>query len=229
MKLKCKPRLFIDMDGTIAEWRNLYIDLEEYEGKYAITEKIDEILRTPGYFYSLRPNINLITAISMLYKIGEIELFILSCCLPDTEAGSPKKEKNMWLDKFLPEIDKKHRIFVPDGKDKKHYIPKGAGDNFLLDDYTQNLRNFSVGTAIKFLNGINSNNKTWYGNKLSCTRTAKSFVDAISDIVLYGALIRDEEPDAIKKPFDYKNFDFQQVTKEMQRISSSEIEDGKER
>ena len=47
----------------------------------------------------------------------EIEVNILSAYLTDSQYAL--QEKNEWLDRYLPEIDQTHRIFVPCGSDKK--------------------------------------------------------------------------------------------------------------
>ena len=51
------PRLFVDMDGTIAEWRNLSINVtaEEEAKSMMIEQKLNEILYSPDYFLSLAP------------------------------------------------------------------------------------------------------------------------------------------------------------------------------
>lgn len=119
-----KPRLFVDMDGTLA-----------------VFKKIDtlETLYERNYFLTLEPQMNVVNAVrNIIENNTDIEVFILSAVLSDSKYALA--EKNDWLDRYLPEIDMQHRIFPPCGEDKKDYIPMGVRPNdCLLDDYTKNL------------------------------------------------------------------------------------------
>ena len=149
--MKNKLKLFVDMDGTLAEWRkacsieHLYLD---------------------GYFYTLKPNKELISFLkNTLHSIIEIDVFIASSYITEKS----KIEKNMWLDKYFP-VNKNNRIFIPEGINKSSYIIKHLNEpiskkHILLDDYTPNLiewRN-AGGTAIKALNGVNRIEGKWDG------------------------------------------------------------------
>lgn len=215
----CKPRLFVDMDGTLAEWRNIQIDIEEYEDVSELPKKIDEILRLPGYFKTLKPNINVVNCMKQLLKEDNFEIYILSCVLSDTNKSHPEADKNAWLDKYLPEIDKKHRIFVPDGKDKKQYVPLGVGKNdYLLDDYTKNLKQWEQnGTAIKLLNGVNANKGTWNGSRVSAMQSATSLASLISQIISKQMPVKDKVPQSDTKPFNYKEFRDKQLKQELKQ------------
>ena len=103
------------------------------------------------------------------------------------------EEKNMWLDKYLPEIDMSHRIFPPCGSDKKEYIPSGIRKNdYLIDDYTHNLTLWSPpAQGIKILNGINHTNRTWKGSRLSLNKAPKELSKDIANIVMHNIEIRD--------------------------------------
>lgn len=200
-----KPRLFVDMDGTLAEWRNIVISLEHIEECYkkdVIEQKLDRILYTPGYFRSLKPQMNVVAAIKKIIAEGEIETFILSCALPDKYGQSPEKDKDWWLDRYIPEIDKEHRIFVPNGENKNNYIPGGIRPtDALLDDYTKNLRNFSeVARAIKLENNINGRHGTWAGNRVSYI--ADTLAEDLSEIVINNKMIihKDVPKDAKEIP-----------------------------
>lgn len=76
------------------------------------------------------------------------------------------REKNEWLDRYIPEIDSYHRIFPPCGGNKKEYIPGGIRKtDTLLDDYTLNLSQWEPpAKGIKLLNGINHTKGTWQGD-----------------------------------------------------------------
>lgn len=202
MKVYRKPRLFIDMDGTLAEWRNIHIDIDSSEeaNKDRVMERLNEVLYSPVYFSSLEPHQEVIDAIKGLIKRNEVEVFILSCVLPDRGDVSPLKQKNEWLDKYLNEIDSAHRIFVPDGQDKKLYVPNGIMENdTLLDDFTKNLEKWiKVGKGIKLLNQINSSKGTWMGPKISYAKSASEIEDGLLEIILKGKDIKHNEPSKIK-------------------------------
>lgn len=141
-------RIFIDMDGTLAEWKNI---------------KSNEELYQKGYYETLKPNKYILQEIKKLIEEGR-DIFILSSFLSDSNYAL--NEKNNWLDKYLPELPKDRRIFVPYGESKYKYIPnKITAFDYLIDDYTKNLLEWrSVGgTGVKFLNGINHLKGIWEG------------------------------------------------------------------
>lgn len=146
-----KRRIFVDMDGTLAEWRNI-------EDTAVLYEK--------GYYESLKPNELLLQEIQNLIRKGE-DVYILSSFLDDSEYAL--EEKKIWLKRYLPELSDEKKIFVKYGDIKATYIPNGIGiDDYLIDDYTKNLLEWkdAGGTGIKFLNGINHTRGTWDGMKL---------------------------------------------------------------
>lgn len=136
------------MDGTLAEWKNVTSNYELYQ---------------QGYYESLRPNEHILNETKRLIKEGE-NVFILSSFLSDSAFAL--EEKNSWLDKYLPELKKENRIFVPYGECKYKYIPnKITSYDYLIDDHTKNLLDWkdAGGTGIKFLNGINHLKGIWQG------------------------------------------------------------------
>lgn len=141
-------RIFIDMDGTLAKWKNVINADELYE---------------QGYYLNLEPNSKLIEEIKSLIWKGE-DIYILSSFLDGSKYALD--EKNKWLDKYLPELDNERRIFVKYGDNKSDYIKSGiSNSDYLLDDYTKNLIDWKIagGTGIKYLNGINHTKGTWKG------------------------------------------------------------------
>lgn len=165
MKEHMLKRLFVDMDGTLAVFNKV--------------EKIEELYEE-GYFKNLEPNINVVNAVKEIIKEHpEIEVKILSAHLSDSKYAL--KEKNEWLDKYLPEIKPEDRIFPPCGEDKGRYIEGGYGINdYLLDDYTHNLKLWCPpGQGIKLLNGINHTKGTWQGDSVSFERSGKELAEII--------------------------------------------------
>lgn len=93
-------RIFLDMDGTIVE--NIY-DLDK-----SFEKKGGYIKKRP-----IKPIIKEINKIIESYKY--IEINILSCSSNDRMT----KEKNEWLDMYMPNIKKENRIFLV--KEKGEY------------------------------------------------------------------------------------------------------------
>lgn len=179
------PRLFVDMDGTIAEFQVI-----------SQLEKLYE----KGYFLKLKPIENVLDAIKMIIRENpEIEVYVISSVLSDSKYAL--EEKNKWLDKYLPEIDPAHRIFPPCGEDKKNYVIGGVRKtDFLLDDYTKNLILWQPpAKAIKLLNGINHTIGTWKGNRVSFEKSPQRLASDIRLIVKQNLHIYDERPNQQKQ------------------------------
>lgn len=174
-----EPRLFVDMDGTLAKFQTV-----------DTLEKLYE----KGYFYNLPPNENVVEAIrNIINNHPEKEVYILSAVLSDSKYA--KAEKDAWLNKYLPEIDAEHRIYPPCGDSKLAYVPGGIRTtDFLLDDYTHNLILWEPpAKGIKLLNGINHTRGTWQGSML---RFDKKPEQLSADIVkvIEGAQMKDMRP-----------------------------------
>lgn len=174
-----KPRLFVDMDGTLAVFNQI--------------DKL-ETLYEQGYFANLTPQVNVVDAVRMVQARDEIEVFVLSAVLTDSKYA--QVEKNEWLNIYLPEIDERHRIFVPCGEDKTMYVPdKILEEDVLLDDYTVNLNAWEPpAKGLKMLNGINGTKGTWQKSRISIEHSADELADMIVDYVLEGKAVEDKLP-----------------------------------
>ena len=143
---------FLDMDGTLAEWR------VGMEGE----------LKKPGYFRSLRPT-EFVKPIREFVAKHRGRAFILSSYMDGCQALAEKQE---WVDEYIPEIDRAHRLFVPCGESKAEYVKEYFGipalteAMVLFDDFSKNLHlwNAAGGRGIKCFNGINGNHGTWTGD-----------------------------------------------------------------
>lgn len=158
-------RIFVDMDGTLAEWK---------------TATAFEDLFEEGYFKSLMPHSNVVLALKSLIGEKGIEGFIDSHYLQDSRYAL--KEKNEWVDSMLPEIPRANRIFSPCGTDKSVHVPGGVkSTDILIDDYSPNLRIWEAagGTGIKFMNGINGTKGTWSGARISKDDDVKKIIYTI--------------------------------------------------
>lgn len=138
--LQERTKIYIDMDGTIARFHdeNLYLE--------RMFEK--------GFFRDLKPFENAVAAIEKLVNDSTAEIYILSATLNSCSLD----EKNQWLDKYLPNIDKDHRIFTSLNVPKSEAIGHQLTDkDILIDDYNKNLLEWEKagGTSVKAKNNIN--------------------------------------------------------------------------
>ena len=138
--LQEKTKIYIDMDGTIARFHdeNLYLE--------RMFEK--------GFFRDLKPFENAVAAIEKLANDSTAEIYILSATLNSCSLD----EKNQWLDKYLPNIDKDHRIFTSLNVPKSEAIGHQLTDkDILIDDYNKNLLEWEKagGSSVKAKNNIN--------------------------------------------------------------------------
>lgn len=163
-----RQRLFVDMDGTLAEFK---------------TVDTLETLYEKDYFLHLKPNENVLGAIKQLIADNDFDVYILSAYLTDSRYAL--EEKNAWLDKYLPELPQEKRLFVPCGTDKSVAVPGLIRpDDYLLDDYTKNLSEWEPpAKGIKLINGINHTNGTWHGDKIQFTHAPEELSSMISDVM----------------------------------------------
>lgn len=165
-KITNKQRIFVDMDGVLAIF---------------IPGKSIEELCQPGYFKDLPPCLGMVKAIQQLLDSPMFEIYTLSHYL----CPQALSDKQTWLDRHLPTLQREHRIFVPYGDSKCEYIPYGyRPDDVLLDDFSPNLRLWSShGISIKVLNGLNWSKKTWRGHVISGLADEKIIATAIYAII----------------------------------------------
>lgn len=138
--LQERTKIYIDMDGTIARFHdeNLYLE--------RMFEK--------GFFSDLKPFENAVSAVEHLVNDSTAEIFILSATINSCSL----EEKQKWLDRYLPNIDKEHRIFTSLDMSKPKAIGHQLTDkDILIDDYNKNLLEWQKagGTSIKAKNNIN--------------------------------------------------------------------------
>ncbi len=163
-KRQSAKRIFVDMDGTLAEFHPV---------------DTMETLYEQGYFAQLAPHENVVNGIKTFMKENpDAEVFILSSVLTDSPKALP--EKNAWLDRYLPEISMGKRIFVPCGSAKNEFVPSGICENdVLLDDYSKNLHEWT-GKALKLMNGINGTKGSFQGEKISAEMSAAEFAGRLA-------------------------------------------------
>lgn len=209
-----RQRLFVDMDGTLAEFK---------------TVDTLETLYEKDYFINLKPNENVLGAIKQLIADNDIDVYILSAYLTDSRYAL--EEKNAWLDKYLPELPQEKRLFVPCGTDKSVAVPGLIRpDDYLLDDYTKNLSEWEPpARGIKLINGINHTNGTWQGDKIQFTHSPEEISNMISSVmkgeahfyedkIVTESVTKADVPDNAEGEYDIE------ITEVLQRVVSTKAE-----
>lgn len=145
-------RLFFDIDGVLAEFRE--------------AQDFSELLQE-GYFRDLKPQEEPLRALWMLAADPRFEVHTLSAVIK--ESPYALGEKQAWLDEFVPPTVQ--RQFCWCGEDKSLAVPGGIRpDDILIDDYNANLRQWrEKGIAVKLLNGINDRHGSWDGPRAQCS------------------------------------------------------------
>jgi len=142
-------RIFFDMDGVLAEYRQ--VPVEEYLRK--------------GYFAELAPRRDALQALAELAGDPAFEVHTLSAVYAENPYA--EEEKREWLRRHLPQNALKNltSIFCLCGESKADAVPGGVRPtDILVDDYNGNLRDWQrQGVAIKMLNGINDRHGSWQG------------------------------------------------------------------
>lgn len=175
-----KKRLFVDMDGTLAEFK--------------VVDTLEKLYE-PHYFERLKPNESVVAAVNdIVNNHPEIDVYILSAVLSDSKYAL--YEKKNWIKEHLPDISEDRYIFLPCGSDKKDFIPDGVrSDDFLLDDYSINLNLWEPpARGIKLLNGINGNNGTWSKDSVSYLNNGETLSDKICSIINDDVRITEPRP-----------------------------------
>lgn len=160
--------IFFDMDGTLAKWNK--------------DASIEEVME-PGYFKERTPMHNMIRAAKVLIRRG-YRVYITSKVFTGTTAV---EDKNEWLDRFLPEVTREHRFFIPYENRSKNAIPLEGGVKpgyVLVDDSTHHGLAGWAGIGVKVDNGINNNKRSWDGYMVSAQSTPNKIANTIEAIML---------------------------------------------
>ena len=167
------PKLYVDMDGTTAEWR----------AAAAFEDLFEE-----GYFSSLRPYQNVVDAVKLIIRERpDITVCILTAYFEESRYAL--NEKRDWLTKHLPEIKEQNRHYTLCDITKPMAVSGGTNvllpTDFLLDDFSKNLHEWVAagGTGIKLRNGINGNNGTWKGHSVSRMLPPEEIAKYIIEII----------------------------------------------
>ena len=156
-------KIFLDLDGTLARF-NVRNALERFD-------------KEEGFFARLKAYKN-IEVVNELAKTNN--LFIISAS-PNEQAD---KDKMIWLEKYLPNINVENITICRLGQNKAQIIQDKYNITineqcYLLDDYTKNLNeweNFG-GKGIKRITKVADNStKKWQGLELRQLKDLVNFV-----------------------------------------------------
>jgi 5'(3')-deoxyribonucleotidase len=143
-------KIFLDLDGTLARF-NVRNALERFD-------------KEVGFFANLLAYKN-IEVVNELAKTNQ--LFVISAS-PNEQAD---KDKMVWIDKYLPNINVENITLCRLGQNKAQIIQDKYNitineECYLLDDYTKNLIEWETfgGKGIKRLTIVSDNStKKWKG------------------------------------------------------------------
>ena len=146
-------KIFLDMDGTLARF-NVRNALKRFDNE-------------KGFFANLLAYKGIET-INEMVKNGNV--YIISAS-PNVNADL---DKMVWLEKYIPNLNKENIIFCRLGENKANIIENKLNIKidktcFLLDDYTKNLVEWETvgGVGIKRLTTLSDNStKKWKGLEL---------------------------------------------------------------
>ena len=145
-----------DMDGVLVK----------YEREAYVGDKPKYL--EPGYFATLEADDTMVSLIKYCLRMVPLDTFITTSVHPDYR-NQMIMDKLRWIDKHIPEFDIGTRFVANSSMDKSalfEHIRKSSITNrdILIDDYNPRLFNWEMrgGTAIKYLNGINSK-ESWHG------------------------------------------------------------------
>lgn len=154
---------FIDMDGVLAQYERTAFDISKGPVPgLALFEHEDS-----HYFKTCKPDPVAVALLEDLLNDPNSEVYILTTVPPHTPwVIADKKE---WLSQVVPMFDSTTKLIIASSdkvetimvKEKLHGLNSSM---VLIDDFNKNLNDWrdAGGTAIKYLNGINSEN-SWDG------------------------------------------------------------------
>ncbi len=158
-----KKKIFLDLDGTLA--------------KFNVPNALERFDKEEGFFSKLGAYKG-IEIVNELAKNNN--LFVISAS-PNEQAD---KDKMIWLEKFLPNININNITICRIGENKAKIIQDKynivINDNcYLLDDYTKNLNEWESfgGKGIKRITSVADNStKKWQGLELKQLKDLVNFV-----------------------------------------------------
>lgn len=183
MKELKEIKLFIDMDGTTAQF---------YESASCLEEMYND-----HFFLKLNPYKNVIRGLTKLIRSlqqEEHKVFVYTLSAVPVEIfDKVVADKTVWIKNYFPIVNKKNMLFLNIGENKAETIKKLIGDIddscYLIDDYNKNLKEWknAGGTSIKLINEINdkgTNGPLWNGYRIRYDFHEDRICDELKDIIL---------------------------------------------
>lgn len=160
--------LYVDLDGTLAVWRQASSIEELYEA---------------GYYADLPEHSNVADAIRIIMR-ERPDITVRTMSAYFTDSAFALRDKHTFIDRVLPALPADNRIFVPYGKNKADYIAPGD-KQILLDDYTRNLMQWreSGYSGIKLITDINHTRGTWDGPFVDFSWAPETIASKIVSII----------------------------------------------
>lgn len=161
--------LYIDLDGVIAIWN---------------TKAPYSKVCSPGYFLFRKKQWNMGIAVFLLWIKGMMLRIVHKGYRVSFLSKAPSRragiEKRLWLKSWgiLAPIS---CIIVPYERSKNEYVSED--NSVLIDDFGPNLKEWK-GTSIKFYNGINGNNHTWYRYSINKDMSAGHIAKYVSSVMM---------------------------------------------
>lgn len=170
------PTFYIDMDGVLVRYQH-----HAYTG-------IHPIWLQPGrhYFQHLLPDHTVIGIMSRLHNTGETVKILTA--LPQGHSISQTEhipDKKLWIQNHMPWFDINHDfIYTYQNKADILTHTKNPASHILIDDYNINLNAWKKagGTAVKYLNGINTPN-TFDGPHISHEMTPDTIIQSLNNLI----------------------------------------------
>lgn len=133
--------IYFDMDGVLADFEGQPKALERFKNE-------------KGFFQKLRPIKNGIDFVNEIIELQGVDNLRILTSSPNEQADN---DKRAWVRKHLPQLANKV-ITVRSGQAKAQF----AKGNYLVDDYTENLKYWvdKGGFAYKVLNDYNGKTGT---------------------------------------------------------------------
>lgn len=184
MKNTKEINLFIDMDGTTAQF---------YESASCLEEMYND-----HFFLHLNPYKNVIRGLTKLVrKLKQdeqvVNVYTLSA-VPVEIADKVKEDKLQWIQTYFPIVKSCNALFLNIGTNKAETIKNLLGvpideNCYLLDDYNKNLHEWKSagGTSIKLVNEINdkgTNGPLWIGPRIRYDFPEDRICDELKGIIL---------------------------------------------
>lgn len=171
---------YFDMDGVLAKY-----DYDGYKGKKPAFTDIKK-----HYFLDRDADFTILEVFEILYEKYSGYVKVLTTVSKERDIRNHQTfDKMHWLLRFIPDFNI-GEDFIAVTTDKRDIIQKIKGMNLapsdlLIDDYNINLEKWKEfgGTAIKYLNGINSP-RSWSGDKIHFNEGSGKICEELIDIMV---------------------------------------------